>query len=784
MAYYVDSAFTYGAAVTNVAQNVPPHQVDDILFAYVVHNVNTVPTIATGTGWAAFTAETTNIANAGYWTWKKATSATEVISLTTADDYTTNIICIRDVDTTTAIDVSSTTGSATATSTPANLSVTTTVADCFVLYFMGVGGIAVGIHPNPGIHHIASFDTGGTTDATTTCQGAGWYIQRAAGVTPAPSWTCSLSGVYTRLTIAFRNKSGGVIPAYIDDVSTPATVIHPGFNIGTLNNTVVATVLSNTAAVNGKTVSYVAAALQPDLSIVPFSNALSKAAAIEAPTVLTGFEITLTGSRNLSTGLVMGSLIGATPKMGTFGMGSISNGGYAVRIGSSATAWNAYQVAARDSVPTLEVRSVFAIQAGFTASAYGATQGTAVTTTAVSYLQFLSNQPLFASNAALSEIYQVFTQIIAGGTAATPVNSDGMASIGKSFRLPVIQKFGGAGLLSYAPIQIGGGDSVNFQIDAGALQFPRRYNSVTKEIAYHAADNAVGISYAGKSGDVIKHTNSVITSPTPYFWNITAAATSAATWDFSGLVVVNGTVVLRNVMTFDGMSFSGCPSITVSGCSLIGCVISKPPATTNSLITDATTSISGSSINTTTITAGNSLCSTSTTVIFSSCTFVGSAASGHAIRITAPGTYSLTNLTFTSYGGTSGSNAVANSGSTSAAIFNDSGGVVTLNQTGGTSPSVRNGVGATTSIVASATLTITGIPIETDIVILTAGTATILQSIDANPTTSYAYTYSGTPIVDIGLLKIGFVPYYVRNLQLSSSNASLPVALAADRNFI
>ena len=774
MPYYVDSDITYGAAVTGAAMNVPAHQANDILFAYVVVNVNTAPTITAGTGWAAFTAETTNTTNAGYWTYKRAASSAEVLSLTTADDFTCAIHCIRDVNTTTAIDVSSQSGSASATSTPSNVAVTTTTADCLILYLMSVGGIAVTQHADPGVHHITSFDTGGATDITATCQGAAWYVQRAAGATPAPAWTCSLSGVYTRATIAFRNVAGGKVPAYVDDVSSPAAVVHPGFNIGTLNNTVVATALTNTAAVNSKTVSYVAAAVQADLGIDPFSNGLSKAAAIAAATVLTGFEITLTGNRNWSTGLILGSFIGATPKMGTFGVGSISQGGYVIRLGSSATAWCAYQVAAKNSVPTLENRSVWAIQPGYTGSSYG-TPGTAVNTAAATYLQVLSNQPSFASNAPLSEVYQVFTQIVAGGTTTNPVDTDGMADIGKSFRLPVIQKSGGFGLLSYVPIQIGGGDAVNFQIDAGSLQFPRRYDTARKEIAFHAADNTVGISYAGKTGDVIKHTNSVITSPTSYYWNINAAATSAATWDFTGLVIVNAAVTLRNVMTFDSMTFSSCGSINATDCTITNSIISKPPATSASFTTNSSSNIDYCAINTSTVTAGNWWWSGADPSIFSYCTFTGGG--GHAINCTAVGgaTVTLTGNQFNGYGA---------NGTTGAAIyFTATTGTITLAiASGGSTPTYKS-AGATIIVTNPKTLTLTGLQTGSDIVILAAGTTTELLNIDANNGATYAYMYSATSNVDIGVFKAGYVPFYIRNFSLAATDASLPVAQTADRNY-
>lgn len=72
---------------------------------------------------------------------------------------------------------------------------------------------------------------------------------------------------------------------------------------------------------------------------------------------------------------------------------------------------------------------------------------------------------------------------------------------------------------------------------------------------------------------------------------------------------------------------------------------------------------------------------------------------GHAIEITVPGTYTFEGNTFTGYG--------AND-TTDAAIFNNSGGAVTLNITGGGStPTIRNGVGATTTINNNITVTIT-----------------------------------------------------------------------------
>ena len=80
---------------------------------------------------------------------------------------------------------------------------------------------------------------------------------------------------------------------------------------------------------------------------------------------------------------------------------------------------------------------------------------------------------------------------------------------------------------------------------------------------------------------------------------------------------------------------------------------------------------------------------------------------GHAFEI--GGNVSLTNITFSGFGGTPGTNSTPNSGANDAAILNDTGGAVTITVSGGNSPSIRNGVGATTTVVNALNYTITGL---------------------------------------------------------------------------
>lgn len=78
----------------------------------------------------------------------------------------------------------------------------------------------------------------------------------------------------------------------------------------------------------------------------------------------------------------------------------------------------------------------------------------------------------------------------------------------------------------------------------------------------------------------------------------------------------------------------------------------------------------------------------------------------------------------------------------------------------------------------------TGLPTGTDVVVLSAGTTTILAQVDSNPTSTYTYTYSGAQSIDVGFIKPGYVPQYIRGLSLTTVDSSIPVALMSDRNYV
>ena len=82
------------------------------------------------------------------------------------------------------------------------------------------------------------------------------------------------------------------------------------------------------------------------------------------------------------------------------------------------------------------------------------------------------------------------------------------------------------------------------------------------------------------------------------------------------------------------------------------------------------------------------------------------------------------------------------------------------------------------------TITFTGLPTGTDLVVLEAGTNNVLYQVDAYPNTSIPYTYSGADIVDIGFIKPGYNLLYIRGLSLTTTDTSIPISLTIDRNYI
>jgi len=129
---------------------------------------------------------------------------------------------------------------------------------------------------------------------------------------------------------------------------------------------------------------------------------------------------------------------------------------------------------------------------------------------------------------------------------------------------------------------------------------------------------------------------------------------------------------------------------------------------------------------------------------------------GHAVEVLATGSWS--GIKFVGYGGTPGSNLTPASGAADAAVFNDTGGAVTITiVAGGDSPSVRNGTGATTTIVAAVEVTLTGMKDNTEVRVYDQSDPPVelhgIENAVAGTTDdrTFAFSLSATTVVDIAV---------------------------------
>ena len=195
------------------------------------------------------------------------------------------------------------------------------------------------------------------------------------------------------------------------------------------------------------------------------------------------------------------------------------------------------------------------------------------------------------------------------------------------------------------------------------------------------------------------------------------------------------------------MSSSGINSLQLSGCSFTNLVnaISFPTDTNGTTLDHDVTTCSflgcgqidpggvvftGNTISSTTDATGGLLLDADGTADWSDLTFI-SDGTGHAVYATATGTYTWDGHTDTGYTGTRGTNLVSSSGSTDAMFYNNSGGLITLNVSGGgQAPSVRNGAGATTQVNANVDVIVDGLKDNSEVRIYTAGSNTELAGIE------------------------------------------------------
>jgi hypothetical protein len=194
-------------------------------------------------------------------------------------------------------------------------------------------------------------------------------------------------------------------------------------------------------------------------------------------------------------------------------------------------------------------------------------------------------------------------------------------------------------------------------------------------------------------------------------------AGSEGTLILNGCQIINAVEVdLAGEFTYNAVSFINCKIVKTHANALRDCKVTVGPLTPadNGVIElDADTDISSIDF-----TADPGL------------------TDGHAVVINDEGEYDLEGWMFTGFGADE---------SDTACIFNDSGGEVTLNISGGGStPTVRNGSGATTTIVAGASVVVQGLVAGSRVKIVRMDTSEVLvNSLVSGTSETFSLTYTG-----------------------------------------
>jgi hypothetical protein len=682
MAYPVVSDVLVGAVAASFTQPIPVgHQSGDILLAIITQD--TGGTTIDVPGWTQIGTQAAAQAQRTAAFWKLASSSAEAdLSATGAnDDWTGSITVIRGANTTTPIHASNRTDSANSTTAFLDSgTVTTSEANILLIYAWGFDNTGRLVPENPA--HIVSLTK--NADAA-VCQIVGYRNQPATGtsqVVRALSEFSSEGGTALVIAISGINPStpqmapfctknytklvryGGTPAA---NTTTAAFTRHDGI-------TWAAATTIGGATINGLTVI--------DLTQVIGSIATT------IDTWGAATSVSIAGSAVDATGRWTGGAhaITATNFSGRifsveWGIGNVvvsGAQGFIVVFQSSTGNWTAFQLSPSAGITTTANYVSFVDIDGATPYASAGT----IDWTAVNRIGYLSHRVTTNNVAVLIRLKNALlleNTVLVDGSNASPVTP--------TFLQSALHGWGEAGLVSvqgtgqtlarYATNYGDGSRATYTKLSGTSYELPLSKNSTLARRFWDVPANATTARFVLDAGasDTVDFTSAIMASDSSQDWIVDAGSTGDSV-DFGGLSII-GWRVTNNVTGFviNRANFSSARLITLNGGSLSGCTITASRVTP-ALVTNNPGNISG-------------------------CSFV-SAGTGHAIEMTAAGSFAFEGNSFSGYG---------SGGTTNAAIYNNSGGAITLTLgDGDLTPTVRNGTGASTTINApQPDLTLTGL---------------------------------------------------------------------------
>lgn len=728
------------------------HQADDILLAIVGQDGGA--TTISASGWNQIGMQSVNQGQRTTAFWLLATgSGMADLALTgSTEEWVVTIIVVRGADTDSPINANIRTDSANNTGTSLNSGVITTTADnCLIIYAWGYDG-----GPYLIMQHAADLMFIGK-DRFNYAQIVGYKNQQTAGATAELTALSSIADGAQALVIAI-NDVAPATPKMGPDVAENYTRLFSYGAIGALHDGVTWLALSTLAAT---------------IDGLPATTAAPTVTSINANTSQWGnfsfLNVAYVDSadrfygacHSLSSTDFSDKLFCVQMTVDNFQSSWCGAKGFIIVFKDGSGNWAAFRMSSRSKIVNLQAYLYILdvtnhastlidssgsidwtdiIQIGYAVHRYGSTitasRGVAI------------KSALLLSNTALVD-----------GCAESPVNYSRFAHVlGAWDDTGLLSKQGASQILAKSSLQIGSGTRRTYaDIAESSLELPVQPDLSIANRWWQVEPESVELRIKAGATDIINFVSCVLVTKTRQRFVIDSASSPDAAYDFAGASFI-GWQVENNVAGVEirDATFKKCYGITLNGGKLASVVtesVADPAVVTNN--------------------PGN----------ISDCDFTTDG-SGHAIEITQPGTYTFAGNRFYDYG----ADATAD-----AAIFNNSGGLVTLNITdGGDTPTVLNGSGASTVVNNTVTLTVSNVVPGSDVVIYDADSpstgdgSNVLQTYDeiAGTQVVYSYSYVAGQHIKIGAFKSGYVPQLTEQITLSTVNSEVTIKQQPDRNYV
>jgi len=405
----------------------------------------------------------------------------------------------------------------------------------------------------------------------------------------------------------------------------------------------------------------------------------------------------------------------------TFGMNSIVSSnvgakGCIVYFEDSTGEWAAFTLSKRDGMQiNVPYTTFIALDSATPLDESGAIDWTDITDMAFYYHRVTTStlsRGMYIRLAAL-----IGEPVVYGGSEDSPITT--------SFLSRVMQGWAGFNLapnqvreqlVAKGSFTIGNGTNKTVaELSANSIVQPTLPDGSFDGQFWQGATEFITTKFNTSSDDIIRFNRAALVSPQDGVEQFLDVSAGSAPAEFT----TNGTTIIGQIVTgatgrnFNRTTFDRCGLITLGGSQLANCTVSDSSSTPAVLTADPSD--------------------------ISDTVFV-SAGTGHAIQMSATGTFDFFGNTFTGYGA---------DGTTDAALYNNSGGLVTLNLAAGeATPTVRNGAGASTVFdTPSVDIVVSGLTAGSRVQVYNVTQAAeIDNAIEAGTT----YTYTVTSEADDG----------------------------------